>query len=171
MKIKMKHMIFIFCLSSIGPFIFGSGAAMAVCIFPEEPGSWVNVDANTSAITKAKVRFQCQDLVINGELYPPGFPYYIHLFGKCHPTDCDWGEVGATRNVNGWLRTTINHGFAKRYVWAKAYPGASIFTDRLRIYIWTDFVDPDRQDYVMDEWFRRQIFFPPFLPILSESLG
>lgn len=165
---KIRYLLFVLCLSSIGPFVFDSGSAIASCIFPEEPGSWVNVDANTNAITKAKVRFQCQDLVINGELYPPGFPYYVHLYGKCHPTDCDWGEVGANRLSNGWIYTTIDHGFAKRYVWVKAYPGSNFFTDRLRVYIWTDFTDPNRKDYAMNEWFRREIVFWP-LPFLSKS--
>ncbi len=167
---KIRYLLIVLCLSLIGPLVFGSGSAMASCIFPEEPGTWVNVDANTNSITKAKVRFQCQDLVINGELYPPGFPYYVHLYGKCHPTDCDWGEVGATRKNNGWLYTTYNHGFAKRYVWVKAYPGTNFFTDRLRVYIWTDFTDPKRKDYASDEWFKRQFVFPSF-PILKNSLG
>jgi hypothetical protein len=99
------------------------------------------------------VRFQCQDVIVNGQPYPPGFPYYLHLFGSCYPTDCDWGEVGARRDSSGWIRTTIDHGFATRSVWVKAYPGYSV--DWLRVWIWTDFKDPNRADYASNDWFNR----------------
>jgi hypothetical protein len=121
---------------------------------PDEEGAWVNYDPNTRSITKVNVRFQCQDQIRNGQLYPPGYPYYIHLWGSCYPTDCDWREHGATRNSSGWIRTTIDHGFATRYVWVKAYTGYAV--DWLRVWIWTDFDDPGRADYASNNWFLRQ---------------
>jgi hypothetical protein len=129
-------------------------AVHALCVTPTEAGNWVNYDSNTRSITRINVRFQCQDQVLNGRPYPPGDPFYLHLYGACHPTDCDWGERGARQDSNGWIRTTINHGFATRYVWVKAYRQNS--KDWLRVYIWTDFVDPARQDYASDEWFVRR---------------
>ena len=128
--------------------------AQALCVTPEEAGSWVNSVPNTRSITQINVRFQCQDQVINGQLYPPVSPYYLRLFGACSPTDCDWGEIGATRDSAGWIRTTIHQGFATRYVWVKAYTGYA--DDWLRVYIWTDFRASNRTDYASDEWFNRR---------------
>ena len=43
-------------------------------------GSWVNVDKNTRGVTKAEIR------AVGGHLV-------VQLWGRCHPTDCDWGMV------------------------------------------------------------------------------
>ena len=69
--------------------------AKAQCIAQQEVGSWVNADPNTRSLTRADLRFTCQDQVLNGEPYPPGPPWHMHLWGKCSPTDCDWSEIGA----------------------------------------------------------------------------
>lgn len=141
-------------VGSITGLTLAASPAHALCMTPAEEGEWVNYDSGTRSITRINVRFQCQDQVLNGRPYPPGSPYYLHLFGACHPTDCDWGEAGAERDRNnGWIRTTIHHGFATRYVWVKAYRYYG--QDWLRVYIWTDFHD-GRQDYASDDWFRRR---------------
>ncbi len=141
-------------LGLIAGILLTGSSVQALCLQPEEEGHWKNYDPDTRGITKVQVRFVCQDQVLNGQLYPPGPPYYVHLWGSCHPTDCDWGEVGAYKDSNGWIRTTYNQGFATRYVWVKAYTGYTI--DWLRVYIWTDFKDPNRKDYAMNHWFNRK---------------
>lgn len=125
---------------------------MALCSVPPEVGEWVNTDPNTRSITRIKVRFVCQDQVLNGELYPPGPPYYVHLFGKCHPSDCNWGEVGATRIPAGHIYAFYDQGFAKRYVYAKM---SMYRRGQLWVYTYTDFVDPNRKDYAVQNWFRK----------------
>jgi hypothetical protein len=45
-------------------------------------GSWTNVDANTRGIT-------------NLDISVMGSNAKVHAWGKCHPTDCDWGIVKA----------------------------------------------------------------------------
>jgi hypothetical protein len=45
-------------------------------------GSWTNVDANTRGIT-------------NLDIAVMGADAQVHAWGKCHPTDCDWGTVQA----------------------------------------------------------------------------
>ncbi len=127
--------------------------AHALCATPAEEGTWTNINSNTRSITNITVEFQCQDQIVNGRPYPPGPPYYLHLFGACHPTDCDWGRVGAERGTGDWIFTTIDHGFATRYVWVKAYEYSS--RTWLRVYIWTDFHSPNREDYSSNDWFRR----------------
>ncbi|MDQ1260978.1 MAG: hypothetical protein QG575_159 [Euryarchaeota archaeon] len=45
-------------------------------------GSWTNVDANTRGITNLDIAMMGTDA-------------QVHAWGKCHPTDCDWGTVQA----------------------------------------------------------------------------
>lgn len=148
----MKHSTFFAGLLLIfGLFGFYTSSAYALCVQPQEEGSWVNVDNNTRSITRANIRFQCQDVILNGQPYPPGSPFYIKLFGSCHPNDCAWQEVGAEYASGGWKLGHINQGFAKRDIWFKTYPNG-----RLRVFIRTDFVDPGRRDYTSDDWFVRR---------------
>jgi hypothetical protein len=134
--------------------ILAPAGASASCIAQPEAGRWINTDAATRSIPRIELRFICQDQVINGELYPPGPPWYVHVWGKCHPTNCDWGEVGATRTGAGHVYAFYDQGFAKRYVYAKmsAYrPG------QLWVYTWTHFTDGSgRADYATNNWFRRE---------------
>ena len=46
-------------------------------------GKWKNVDPNTSGLTTLEIR-------ISGDRVK------VHAWGKCQPTDCDWGTVDAT---------------------------------------------------------------------------
>jgi hypothetical protein len=45
-------------------------------------GSWTNVDTNTAGITKLDIAVMGTNVNVQG-------------WGKCHPTDCDWGTVQA----------------------------------------------------------------------------
>ena len=137
----------LFLLSLTG---FYAAPAAALCVTPGEAGAWTNVDANTRGIVRANVRFQCQDQILNGQPYPPGEPFYIKLYGSCHPTACEWQEVGANSIAGGWLRGTIDQGFAKRDIRFKR-----LADGRLRVIIYTDFRDPGRRDYRSDELFNR----------------
>src|SRR5829696_9214700 len=87
--------------------------AYALCVVQREEGKWRNADAATRSITRIELRFTCQDQILNGEPYPPGPPWHIHIWGKCHPTDCDWGEIGAERLGSGHIYGRYNQGFAR----------------------------------------------------------
>lgn len=126
--------------------------AVASCIQPQEEGNWQNTDPNTRSLTRINLRFVCQDQVLNGQLYPPGPPWYVHVFGKCHPTDCDWGEVGAQRLSSNHIYAVYNQGFAKRYVYARM---SQYRPGQLWVWTWTDFTDPSRADYGVHNWFRK----------------
>jgi hypothetical protein len=124
----------------------------ALCATPAEAGNWINVDSNTQSLTRVNLRFVCQDQILNGQPYPPGPPWYTRVFGRCTPSDCDWQEVGSQQLTSGYVYSVYTQGFATRYVWAKmsAYrPG------QLWVYTYTDFADPNRPDYEMNNWFRR----------------
>jgi hypothetical protein len=127
--------------------------ADALCVQPPEEGNWVNTDPNTRSLTRIQLRFVCQDQIHNGQPYPPGPPWYVHVWGKCHPTDCDWGEVGAHRIGPGHIYAFYNQGFAKRYVYAKM---SQYRPGQLWVWTWTDFTDPNRPDYGVHNWFRKQ---------------
>src|SRR5262245_26138707 len=130
--------------------------AHAQCVQPQEEGTWSNSDTNTRSLTRAVLRFTCQDQILNGQPYPPGPPWHIHLWGKCHPSDCDWGEIGATEVKIGdrtYIHGVYRQGFATRYV----YADMSLYrTGQLWILIWTDFSDPSRPDYESQDWFIKQ---------------
>jgi hypothetical protein len=145
--------IAVVCSLMVGTLVFARiRVAHAQCLAQAEDGTWVNVDPATPSLTKAVLRFTCQDQVLNGQPYPPGPPWHIHVWGKCHPTDCDWGEIGATRLSSGWIYGTYNQGFARRYVYARMSQGQPA---RLRIYTWTDFLSPTRPDYASDNYFHK----------------
>ena len=127
--------------------------AFALCVVQQEDGKWKNADPYTNSLTGIQLRFICQDQILNGQLYPPGPPWYARIFGKCYPTDCNWGEVGAQKLSTGHVYAFYDQGFAKRYVYARmsAYrPG------QLWVYVWTDFADPARADYGVHNWFVRE---------------
>jgi len=130
--------------------------AHALCAFQDEEGEWVNADSDTRSLTRAELRFTCQDQILNGQPYPPGPPWHIHLWGKCHPTDCDWGEVGGetvTIGHRSYIHTVFNQGFATRYVYADM---SQYREGKLWIWMWTDFADPGRTDYESQNWFVKQ---------------
>jgi hypothetical protein len=122
----------------------------AQCLVQPEAGNWRNADPATRSLTRIELRFTCQDQILNGEPYPPGPPWHIHVFGKCHPTDCDWGEVGAERLSSGHIFGRYNQGFARRYVYARM---SQYRPGQLWVYAYTDFADPNRPDYDVHNWF------------------
>jgi hypothetical protein len=127
--------------------------AEALCARQQEDGRWVNVDPNTRDFTRIQLRFICQDQVLNGQLYPPGPPWYVHVWGKCLPNDCDWGEVDARRLDSGHVYAVFDQGFVKTYIYAKM---SQYRPGQLWVYAWTDFRDPSRPDFALQSWFQRQ---------------
>jgi hypothetical protein len=127
-----------------------------VCAAQPEEGDWRNAESNTRSLTRVQLRFVCQDQVLNGQLYPPGPPWYVHLWGACSPQDCDWGEVGAdvvTIGTRTFIRATYNQGFAIRTVFADM---SQFRQDQLWIWMWSNFTDSTRPDYESQNWFVRQ---------------
>ena|SRR5689334_22506771 len=142
-------------------FLFLAPAAMlAQCVVPFEVGSWKNMNSNTNGITRVEVTFSCNDVVYcpNGVCQDPPPPYTIHIWGKCSPSDCDWGTAPGTtyHSSDGtvWKYFFYNQGFARRYVYIKP---SSLYPGRLFLWMYTDFTDPSRADYVMQNWFDKQL--------------
>ena len=124
-----------------------------MCLAQEESGKWRNSDPNTRSLRRIELRFVCQDQILNGEPYPPGAPWYIHVFGSCEPTDCDWHEVPADRLTSGYVLGRYKQGYAKRFVYARM---SQLYPGQLYVYTWTDFKDEARNDYASTNWFVRE---------------
>jgi len=107
-------------------------------------GDWHNIDPNTRSITRAIVDWGCPD--------QPGLAAgYVRLFGKCHPTDCDWGVRRTYAENGGWESATYRYSWSTKYVWIRPYSFHGL--TYLRVWVHTDFTPADgRTDYTTDEW-------------------
>jgi hypothetical protein len=138
---------------ALGALLTSAVSATALCVTPVEEGRWINIDPDTRGLPRIELTFVCQDQVLNGEPYPPGPPWYIHAWGRCHPQDCDWGEVGAQQLATDHIYGVFEQGFARKHVWAKM---SQYLPDHLWVYLYVDFADPARPDYDAQYWFRRE---------------
>lgn len=123
------------------------------CQTQPEEGMWIP-PVPSNGLTRILVRMNCQDLILNGEPYPPGPPWYVHVWGSCSPTDCDWGEIGGKRLNTGPIYAMYDHGFSEVHVYAQV-----VQTDPEILWIAaaTHFKDDSgRADYVEENWFRRE---------------
>lgn len=66
-------------------------------------GGWRNEDVNTRSITRVEVTSAADAL-------------FVHMWGKCHPQDCDWGQNTAdvSEATKGILKVTWVLSFATR---------------------------------------------------------
>lgn len=87
-------------------------------------GSWTNVDANTRGMTR---------LVIARNA---GGAWSMHGFGRCHPSDCDWGVTGA-EVVGDALVATYRFGFKTTTLTAR------LASTRLSVDVFDDYTDAD----------------------------
>ena len=61
-------------------------------------GEWTNKDFKTRSITRVHIRQDSSKTI-------------VHVWGRCHPKECDWG--GATATIKGSaLAVTWEHGFS-----------------------------------------------------------
>ncbi len=134
----------------------GAAPAHALCAPPpvsDQHGSWRNINANTNSVTRVNVRNECSDHQTcdeNGNCTWNG-GYFVRVYGKCHPTDCDWGQIKAQDMGGGWIRAKYVRSWATNHVWLKTYTYSG--TVYLRVWVHTDFTDADgRRDYTTDEW-------------------
>jgi hypothetical protein len=51
--------------------------AEALCVQPQEEGSWQSTDPQMQSLTQIQLGFVCQDQMLNGEPYPS---WYVRLW-------------------------------------------------------------------------------------------
>jgi hypothetical protein len=130
-----------------------------LCGTPNAVGKWKNQDQATRGITRAVFRMECRDdtkTTCVGSICRTTFGvkahYFLKIYGKCTPTDCNWGEVEGNRlPYTDWYYFYFNQGFAGQHVFVNAAN-----RDSLYIYVLTDFVDRSRRDYESSYSFVRQ---------------
>lgn len=139
---------------ALGATVVTAAPAHALCSTPAMAGNWHNINSGTRSLTRVNVTFVCDDVRLcdtsghctGGESY-----FTLRPFGKCSPTDCDWGTKKAATMSDGWQRATYGYSWATKYVWVKTYVYSGV--TYLRVYTWTDFTAADgRTDYSTDEW-------------------
>jgi hypothetical protein len=128
--------------------------AQALCVRPALTGDWHNIDPATRSTTRVVVGFACGDTVhcdTNGNCSGGESYFTMRPFGKCHPTDCDWGTRRSQTMTDGWQRAIYPNSWATKYVWVKTYQYYGL--TYLRVWVNTDFTPADgRTDYITDEW-------------------
>ncbi|ARM30075.1 hypothetical protein [Prosthecochloris sp. HL-130-GSB] len=121
-------------------------------------GTWKNIDADTRGVTR---------LEINRD----GNEFRLHAWGKCHPEDCDWGEVPAyaygasvSSNIEQTARAVtavFTEGFKVTFIELK--PMAQ---NRLRADVFTRFTDnSNRTNYTASYTFQRELQVMPVKPL------
>lgn len=127
--------------------------AEAACPVQEEAGSWVNEWKEANSLAAIDLSFICQDQIRDGRPYPDGPAWIAQVWGRCEPFNCDWGKTAARRLATGHIYAIYDQGFAIRFVYAKM---SKYRKGQLWVYTWTDFKDPQRQDYGVHDWFVRK---------------
>ena len=103
-------------------------------------GNWVNEDTNTNNITKIDIQ-KIVDII------------EVHIWGKCHPTDCDWGieTTNVSDAVDGILNIVWYFDFA-----IETQELILLSDGRLKVITFTDYYPDDiygREDYEYTAYF------------------
>ena len=99
-------------------------------------GNWVNTNPNTGSWTRLSVSVD-------------GTRIIAHVWGRCHPTDCDAGSAGGASSGNS-AQLTLNNGFAERQM------RFTLSGDTLQVTTVTHFTDNSgRKDYSSSDTFVR----------------
>jgi hypothetical protein len=131
-------------------FLITSEQAHALCAEQDMQGTWVNEDPNTRSLTRVIITFPCNDVVavpVGGEAPEPD-PDTIHVYGACHPTDCDWGVEEIADKY--WSRTQSQYTYARAY-YDHSFANRTLHVyrlseDRIVVYTWTRFTDDSGRD-------------------------
>ncbi len=110
-------------------------------------GRWKNIDSNTKGVTTLNIEVS-------------GTKVTVHAWGKCHPEDCDWGEVEAiaygptvssnlTKTAQA-LSAVFETNFSKTLMIIKPSKG-----NRLQAEVFTHFTGGGRTDYSAVYRFKR----------------
>ncbi len=152
--LRMLLVLAVAFAGAVGLTTVNAAPAQALCSSSPMVGNWHNINASTRAMSRVSVGFHCGDVILcdtNGHCTGGQSYFTIRAFGKCTPTDCDWGTRRATTMAGGWQRAIWSYSWSTKYVWVKTY----VYYGRTYLRVWThtDFTAADgRTDYTTDEW-------------------
>jgi hypothetical protein len=121
-------------------------------------GTWKNTDPNTAGVTK---------LSITGN----GNSLKMRAWGKCHPQDCDWGEVNAYAYAPGVSSNIDQNAQAVSALFSTSFSQTLVIVrpnsrSTIRADIYTRFTDNSgRSNYTASYTFNRQLIVGPIGPI------
>jgi len=111
-------------------------------------GDWINVDPNTGGITALSIGVASTSVD-------------VHAWGKCHPTDCDWGTVPAFAFAPDASSELASQAQALMAIYDSGFSEATVFVkpegDGLFVQSFTRFKDNSgRSNYESSDKFRRR---------------
>lgn len=121
-------------------------------------GTWKNADPNTGGITKLTISGNANSLK-------------MRAWGKCHPQDCDWGEVSAYAYATGVSSNLEQNAQAVSAIFTTGFSQTQVIvkplgSNRLRADVYTRFTDGSgRSNYSASYTFNRQLIVGPIGPI------
>jgi hypothetical protein len=138
-------------MAAVSPAFAGSASTMV--------GTWVNADSSTGGVTR---------LVITGT----GNTYEVHGFGKCSPTDCDWGKKPMTTygtnvsDVTHQIGTaTYKPGFAETTLTMEQSGGQII------VHSFTRFTDSSNRQNYHSRYIMRKVKSNPLVtPVIKTPI-
>jgi hypothetical protein len=100
-------------------------------------GNWYNVDPATRGTTRIDIRQE-------------GESTFVHGYGSCQPTDCDWGTVTAYASGSALV---ADYAFSFKV----SQMTMTLENDSLRVFSTHRFTDGSDRDYDVTEYFYRNI--------------
>ncbi len=96
-------------------------------------GTWINTDSDTRGVVKLKIT-------------GTGRQVFMQAWGKCHPKNCDWGQVTASPYANSINQDMIRQGNTLTGIFNSSFSQTIVIvrliaTDRLRADLFTRFTD------------------------------
>ena len=104
-------------------------------------GRWVNQNRNTDGITRVEIQRRLNTLS-------------VHMWGKCHPTDCDWGTTttDVSDSDDGILSITWLQSFKE-----EAQEISTLPDGRIQVVSHSHFIDNSgRPDYDSTHYFEKE---------------
>ncbi len=126
-------------------------------------GTWKNTDSNTRGVTT---------LHIAGS----GDALKMRAWGKCHPQDCDWGEVDAFAYAPDVSSPLESSAQAVSAVYTTSFSQTQVIVvpagnNAIRATVYTRFTDgSNRSNYTSTSTFRRQLELAPIKPVPGLTL-
>lgn len=110
-------------------------------------GDWNNVDPNTGGITKLSIAIS-------------GASANVHAWGKCHPTDCDWGSVNAFAFAPDVSSDPVSQAQALMATFVTSFSETTLFINaqgsQLIVQSYTRFIDNSgRSNYGSSDVFKK----------------